>query len=36
MPMFINDADDWFNQICSEVFNRLNAVGHGKFRAKNP
>lgn len=36
MPMNINDAEARVTQFCSEFFNRLNAVGYGKFRTENP
>lgn len=36
MPININDAEARVTQFCSAFFNRLNAVGYGKFRTENP
>lgn len=32
---YINDADARFTLFCYEVFNRLDAVGYGKFKTEN-
>lgn len=36
LPMSINGANARAAQFFFEFFNRLNEVGHGKFRTKNP
>lgn len=33
--MNINDADSRITQSCSEIFNRLDALGYREFRKKN-
>lgn len=33
--MFLNDAEACITKCCSEVFNRLDAIGYGKFRKEN-
>lgn len=35
MPIQINDVNARTTQFCSELFNRPNAVGYGKFKAEN-